>query len=99
MLVRETGNRNPLFRIMLTGAEMLAYPITLTPGENGLVLFTFPDLPEAVSCARGEDEAIARAGDVLDIILASYRAEGRPIPRPSDIEGAPVIRSERFGRA
>ena len=78
---------------------MLTYPIALTPGESGLVLFTFPDLPEAVSCARGEDEAMARAVDVLDIILASYRAEGRPIPRPSDIEGAPLVTSERFGRA
>ena len=78
---------------------MLAYPITLIPGEKGLVLVTFPDLPEAVTCAEGEDEAIARAGDVLDIILASYRAEGRPIPRPSDIEGAPLVTSERFGRA
>jgi antitoxin HicB len=78
---------------------MLAYPITLTPGEAGLVLVTFPDLPEAVSCAEGEDRAIARAGEVLDIILASYRAEGRPIPRPSDIEGAPLVASERFGRA
>jgi antitoxin HicB len=77
---------------------MLAYPAMLIPGEKGMVLVTFPDLPEAVSCAEGEDEAIARAGDVLDMILASYRAEGRPIPRPSDIEGVPLIISERFGR-
>jgi antitoxin HicB len=77
---------------------MLAYPVTLIPGEKGLVLVTFPDLPEAVSCAEGEDEAIARAGDVLDMILASYRAEGRPIPKPSDIDGVPMVVSERFGR-
>jgi antitoxin HicB len=77
---------------------MLAYPVTLIPGEKGLVLVTFPDLPEAVSCAEGEDEAIARAGDVLDIILASYRAEGRPLPRPSELDGAPFVVSERFGR-
>jgi antitoxin HicB len=77
---------------------MLAYPITLIPGEKGLVLVTFPDLPEAVSCGEGEDDAIARAGDVLDIILASYRAEGRPLPRPSAIDGVPLIVSERFGR-
>jgi antitoxin HicB len=77
---------------------MLNYPVRLTPGEKGLVLVTFPDLPEAVSCAEGEDEAIARAADILDIILASYRAEGRPIPLPSDIDGAPTVTSERFGR-
>ncbi len=77
---------------------MLAYPVNLTPGEQGLVLVTFPDLPEAVSCARGEDEAIARAVDVLDIILECYRAEGRPIPKPSDIDGVPLVVSERFGR-
>ena len=78
---------------------MLNYPVRLIPGEEGLVLVVFPDLPEAVSCGEGEDEAIARAGDVLDIILASYRAEGRPIPRPSDIEGTPTVSSERFGRS
>jgi len=77
---------------------MLAYPVTLTPGEDGLILVTFPDLPEAVSCGQGEDEAIARAGDVLDIILASYRAEGKPLPRPSEIDGVPFVLSERFGR-
>ena len=77
---------------------MLAYPINLIPGEKGLVLVTFPDLPEAVSCAEGEDEAIARAGDVLDMILASYSAEGRPLPNPSEIDGVPLIVSERSGR-
>ena len=77
---------------------MLAYPVTLTPGEDGLILVTFPDLPEAVSCGQGEDEAIARAGDVLDIILASYRAEGKPLRRPSEIDGVPFVLSERFGR-
>jgi len=75
---------------------MLTYPVTLTPGEQGLILATAPDLPEMVCCGDCEDSAIARAGDILDIILAGYRAEGRPIPRPSRISGAPTVTTEYF---
>jgi antitoxin HicB len=71
---------------------MPSYPARIRPGEDGLVLVTFPDVPEAVVCAEGEAEALERAGEVLDIVLAGYEAERRPIPRPSQMEGAPRVR-------
>jgi antitoxin HicB len=37
---------------------MLAYPIVLEPDDNGTLLVTLPDVPEAVTF--GEDEADAR---------------------------------------
>lgn len=77
---------------------MPAYPVRLTPAEEGMVLVTFPDVPEAVSCARGEEAAIERAGEVLEIILGCYESEGRPLPEPSVIEGAPKVVPRRHLR-
>jgi antitoxin HicB len=77
---------------------MISYPVRLTPGEEGMVLVTFPDVPEAVACGRDEDEAIARAASVLELILGCYASEGRPIPQPSEICGAPAIVTHEFSR-
>ena len=77
---------------------MPTYPARITPGEEGLVLVTFPDVPEAVCCGPSEAAAIARAGPILDIILTGYESEGRPIPRPSRIADAPTVSTERFAR-
>ena len=78
---------------------MPSYPARIIPGEDGLVLVTFPDVPEAVVCADGEEAALERAPEVLDIVLGGYAAEERPIPEPSDICGAPMVSTHRFGRA
>jgi antitoxin HicB len=77
---------------------MPSYPARIIPGEDGLVLVTFPDVPEAVVCAEGEAAALERAPEVLDIVLSGYAAEARPIPEPSDIRGAPVVSTGWFGR-
>ena len=62
---------------------MPSYPVRILPGEDGLVLVTFPDVPEAVVCAEGEQAALERAPEILDLVLLGYEAERRPIPRPS----------------
>jgi antitoxin HicB len=77
---------------------MISYPVRMIPGEEGLVLITFPDVPEAVACGRSEEEAIARAQNVLELILGCYRSEGRAIPEPSDICGAPAVVTHQFSR-
>jgi antitoxin HicB len=71
--------------------RMVNYPARLIPAEDGMVLVTFPDVPEAVACGQGEEEALDRAKDVLETILACYRGEGRALPQPSDIRGAPLV--------
>lgn len=78
---------------------MPIYPARITPGEDGLVLVTFPDVPEAVVCGEGEEAALERAPEVLDMVLSGYAAEARPIPEPSEICGAPLVSTFRFGRA
>lgn len=70
---------------------MPSYPARLTEAEDGLVLVRFPDVPEAVTCGRGEKDAIEKAGNVLEVILGCYEAEGRPLPEPSAIADMPVV--------
>jgi len=75
---------------------MLAYPVRLVPhGENEIMLI-FPDVPEACVVADGEEEAFAVAGAELERVLADYVLDGRPIPSPSDICGAPTIGTDRY---
>ena len=63
----------------------------ITPGEEGLVLVTFPKVPEAVACGSGEGAAMDRAAEVLRIVLEGYRLEHRPIPEPDDPGDAPSV--------
>lgn len=75
---------------------MLTYPARLIPGSEGRVMLVLPDVPELVVVAANEDEAFRKAPPLLDTILAGYELEGKPLPRPSDICGAPSVASLRF---
>lgn len=75
---------------------MLSYPVHVTPGSEQAVMLTFPDVPEAVVVGRCEGEAFQEAADVLEAILAAYVIEGRPIPEPSQVQGAPTVCTRRF---
>jgi antitoxin HicB len=75
---------------------MPSYPVRIVPGEKGLVLVTFPDVPEAVACAASESAALDRAEEILDLVLAGYEAENRPFPVPLDICGAPLVAAGRY---
>ena len=75
---------------------MLAFPMRIVPGDPDGVIACFPDVPEAES--RGEDEEAAVGGALaaLEKALSAYVADGRPIPKPSDICGAPTVETARF---
>ena len=75
---------------------MPSYPVRIDSGEEGRVLVTFPDVPEAVVCAESREEAFAKAPEVLELVLRGYRSEHRPLPIPSPIEDAPRVASEDF---
>lgn len=62
---------------------MLSYPINMRPDTNGTLLVTFPDVPEAITVGKNEDDARAQALDALEAALEIYFAEKREIPRPS----------------
>ena len=75
---------------------MLAFPIRIVPDDPDGVIACFPDVPEAESKGSDEAEAVAGALDALEKALAAYVADGRAIPRPSDICGAPTVETARF---
>ncbi len=54
-------------------------------------MLTLPDVPELVVVADGEEEALARAPELLESILAGYECEHRPMPHPSNIGDAPMV--------
>lgn len=70
---------------------MFDYPVVLTPDE-GAVLVTFPDVPEAITFGQDEDEALLQAVDALETGLSFYVEARRPLPVPSASDGRPTVR-------
>jgi antitoxin HicB len=70
---------------------MLIYPVELTSDDNGTVLVTFPDVPEAVTFGGDEAEALLRAEDALLVMLSAYMDDHQPIPEPSPLDGRPGV--------
>lgn len=60
------------------------YPCELTPDEEGGLLATFPDVPEAITGGSDRSEALAMAEDALATALAGYVHEQWDIPIPSE---------------
>ena len=61
---------------------MFDYPVTLTP-DDGAVLVTFPDVPEAITFGADEDEAMLYAVDVLETALSMYVDARKLLPSVS----------------
>ena len=61
-----------------------AYPCRLTHDEDGSLVATFADVPEAITGGRNRSEALAMAEDALATALAGYVHEKWDIPTPSD---------------
>ena len=60
------------------------YPAIFEPGQTpGVIVVTFPDVPEAIS--QGDDEADARemGSDALGVALLSILSMQRPLPKAS----------------
>jgi antitoxin HicB len=71
---------------------MWAYPITTEPDDNGTLLVSFVDIPEAHTFADDEDEITARATDCVLTVLEGYMKDRRPIPPPSrEVSGGAVL--------
>jgi len=58
---------------------MFDYPVMLIPDE-GTVLVTFPDVPEAITFGLDEDEALLHAVDALETALSFYVEARKPLP-------------------
>jgi antitoxin HicB len=66
---------------------MVRYPVALEPDDNGTVMVTFPDFPEAQTFGEDEADALARASDALATIVDGYIRARRPLPTPSETSG------------
>jgi antitoxin HicB len=75
--------------------EMLTYSLQLSPNYDGMVMVTFPDVPEAVALGRDHDEALEQALAALESALEGYVAEGRPFPL-ARANGGIKVTSVRF---
>jgi predicted RNase H-like HicB family nuclease len=75
---------------------MIAYPARLEAEGDGMVMLTLPDVPELVVIAARRAEALAKAPNLLDNILAGYVWQDRPLPEPSRIAGAPMVSPELY---
>ncbi|MBK7023000.1 MAG: type II toxin-antitoxin system HicB family antitoxin [Sulfuritalea sp.] len=61
---------------------MFDYPVILTP-DDGTMLVTFPDVPEAITFGADTDEALMYAIDALESALSFYVDDRKPLPVPS----------------
>lgn len=62
---------------------MFDYPVTLTADDNGTILVTFADVPEAITFGAGADEALLNAVDALETGLSFYVDARKPLPAAS----------------
>jgi antitoxin HicB len=68
---------------------MLAYPVELKRDTNGTLLVTFPEFAEAVTFGEDESDALLRAVDALETVLAAGMDDREDIPLPSPAAGRP----------
>ena len=64
---------------------MFDYPVVLTP-DDGAVLVTFPDVPEAITQGADDAEALLYAVDALESALSFYVDARKPLPVPSKVK-------------
>jgi antitoxin HicB len=62
---------------------VIAFPVTLTPDDNGTLLVTSPDFPELTTFGDTAEEALERAGDALLEAIEARIHERESIPLPS----------------
>ena len=69
-----------------------AYPVTFKTYANGQIGAFFADVPEAITAAASQAEALDCAQDALVVALSSYLDDGRPLPVPGKAKrGQPVV--------
>lgn len=71
--------------------RLLAYPVELTPDDDGTLLVTCPDLPEVTTFGEDEAEALRHALGAIEEVLASRIADREAVPPPSPAAGRPMV--------
>ena len=65
--------------------EKLFYPAIFHEAEEGGFWVSFPDLPECLTEGDDMQQAYEMAVDALGLSLTRRKAEGEPIPKPTEI--------------
>lgn len=61
----------------------MRYGVVLTPDDNGTVLVSAPDLPDATTFGEDREDALARAVDAIETALMGRMVDPDVIPDPS----------------
>jgi predicted RNase H-like HicB family nuclease len=61
------------------------YPAVLERGELGAIGVWFPDFPGFAAGGRSQEEAMARASDVLAEAMRTSAEQSEPLPEPTPI--------------
>ena len=69
----------------------LVYPVALDVKPD-TVLVSFPDVPEALTEGGCKTDALSAAVDCLVAALGGYVHQRRRIPKPSLVQGAPLVK-------
>lgn len=67
-----------------------AFPVTLETRQNGWILVSYPDVPEALTEGETKQEALEEAQDCLIGALGGYIVRRWPIPIPSTAESGVI---------
>jgi predicted RNase H-like HicB family nuclease len=62
--------------------------------EDGISI-SFPDIPEAISCAKTTEEALKYAEEVLGLCLVSREDDEEEIPCPTELENINPEKNQR----
>lgn len=62
---------------------MIAYPVILTPDDNGTLLVSSPDFPELTSFGDGVEDSLKRARGALLEAIEARICDREPVPSPS----------------
>ena len=73
------------------------YPVSLVSDDNGTILVTFPDIPEAITCGADEVDALAHAEDALVTAISIYIQDRRDVPKPSAPAGRRTVSLSLLG--
>ena len=69
----------------------MTYPARIEEIEPGEFVVTFRDVPEAITSGASFEEALAQAGDALEVAIEGYLLEGREAPKPRAAEKGEVL--------
>lgn len=60
----------------------MRYAVNLSPDDNGTILATVPDIPEAVTFGEDREDALARAVDAIETAIIGRMAAREDVPGP-----------------